>query len=153
MPYTNSQATPGLGTAISINTGTAGSPTWTQLGEVASMKQTGRKARTADVTNLQSGAAEFITTLVESGTFQLEGNRVATDPGQIAMESAFASLGVKQFKAVLPKSGSQTTAGDTYTFSGVIEEFASLSEISSQSQIKFMASIKVSNTYTFTAGS
>jgi hypothetical protein len=152
MPYTNSAAQYGVGTVIAINTGSSGSPTWTTIGEVISVKQTGRKARTADVTNLQSGAAEFITTLVESGSFAIEGNRVAADAGQVALETAFASLATKQFKATLPKTPAQSTSCDSYAFSGVIEEFNALSELSTQAQIKFTASIKVSNTYTFTAG-
>lgn len=152
MSYTNTAAQPGLGTVVAINTGTTVTPIWTTVGEITSVKQSGRKARTAEVTNLQSGAAEFIATLVESGSFSIDGNRVATDAGQLAVETAFSALTTKMFKATLPKTPAQTVSGDSYAFSGVIEEYNPLAEISGTSQIKYTCSVKVSNTYALTSG-
>jgi hypothetical protein len=154
MPYTNSQAQAGLGSIISINTGTTLSPVWTLIGEITSGKQSGRIAKTVDVTNLQSLAAEFITTLVDSGMFECSGNRVVGDAGQTAVETNFVTLKANiGFKVEVRKSPTQTTTGDTYTFAGVIQEWDSISDIAVDKAITFTMKIKISNTITFAAGS
>ena len=153
MSYTNSQAQTGLGSNISINTGTGTTPTWTQIFEITSAKMSGRQAKTVDVTNLQSTAAEFITTLVDSGTFDCSGNRVTGDPGQSAVEAAFSGLLSKQYKITLPKTAAQVSSGDSYTFNAVVQEWAPISDVGTDKAVQFSLKLKISNTITFTAGS
>lgn len=153
MSYTVSQAQAGLGSKISINTGTVMTPIWTQIFEVASIKNSGRVAKTVDVTNLQSGASEWITTLVDSGTFDCTGNRVVADPGQVAVETSFASLASNVgFQVEIRKTPTQTTHGDTYTFAGVIQEWDPVSDVSVDKAITFSLKIKISNVITYAAG-
>lgn len=153
MSYTDSMAQAGLGSKISINTGTVTTPIWTQIFEITSGKLSGRVAKVVDVTNLQSGAAEFIVTLVDSGTFDCSGNTVQADPGQLAVESNFATLASNiGFKVELRKTPAQTTTGNSYTMVGVIQEWDPISDISVDKAVTFSLKIKISNTITFTAG-
>jgi hypothetical protein len=154
IPYVNSMAQAGLGSKISINTGTVLSPTYIRIFEVTSIKQSGRVAKMVEVTNLQSGAVERITTLVDSGTVECSGNRVVGDPGQIAAEAAFETLASNVgFQIELRKSPTQTTKGDTYTFVGVVSEYDPISEISVDKAITSTIKVTISNTMTFAAGS
>ena len=153
MSYTQSAAQAGLGSIISINTGTQASPTWTQIFEINSAKLSGRQTKTADVTNLQSPAAEYIATIVEPGTFDCTGNRVHADPGQTAVDSAFSSLAAKQFQVQLPKISTQTTQGDAYTFSAVVQEWESIGDISPDKAVVFSLKLKITGQITYAAGS
>ncbi len=152
MAYTGTLAQSGLGTAFNINTSGTSTPTWTLIGEIISAPQSGRVAKTADATNLESLAAEFITTLVESGTFELTVNRVAGDAGQLALEAAFEGLLTKGYQVVLPKTLAQTTTGDTYLFSAIVEEYDNIAEIGPDKAIHSKIRLKVSGKITYTAG-
>lgn len=150
MSYTKSQAGIGLGSILSI--GSAGAtPTFTTVGEIKTINQSGRQVSTEDTTNLQSSAKEFIPTLVDSGTWDISGNRIGTDVGQIAMEAAFSSLALLPFTIQLPKQGSQTTKGDLFTFNALVQE-ANYS-VAVDKAVTFTAKLKVSGAMTITPGS
>jgi hypothetical protein len=151
MSYTQSLAGIGLGTVLSINTGTTGSPTWTAVGELNKLNLSGRQAGTTDVTNFQSSAREFKPTLISSGDWDFAGNRVGGDAGQVAMEAAFVGLLLKQFKIQLPLSGAQTTAGDSFTFVALVEELNYSVEV--DKAIPVQGKLKISGILTETAGS
>jgi hypothetical protein len=151
MPYTGSLAGIGLGSVLSINTGTASTPTWTAVGELRKLNLTGRQAGTADTTNFASAAREFKPTLIASGTWDIEGNRVGGDAGQVAMEAAFVGLAMKQFKIQLPISGAQTTTGDSFTFTALVEELDYSVEV--DKVVMLTGKLKVSGVLTETAGS
>lgn len=153
MSYTGTLAQSGLGTVFAINTSDTSSPTWTTIGEIINAPQSGRVAKTADATNLESLAAEFITTLVDSGNFELTVNRVAGDAGQLALETAFEGLLTKSFQITLPLSTTQVSTGDEYAFKAVVEEFDNISEIAPDKAIHSKIRLKVSGKITFTAGS
>jgi hypothetical protein len=153
MSYTGTHAQTALGTAIAINTGTVSTPVWTTIGEITAAPQSGRQAKTADTTNLQSLAAEFIPTLVESGMFDCTTNRVSSDAGQVAVEAAFASLKLTMFKITLPLNVSQTTAGDTLAFLALVEESNTLGEVGPDKAILYKFKLKISGLVTLTAGS
>lgn len=151
MAYTESLSGIGLGSTLSINTGTASTPSWTPVGELNKLNLTGRTAGTADSTNFQSSAREFKATLIDSGSWEFAGNRVGGDAGQVAMESAFTSLALKQFQIQLPKSGTQTTAGDSFTFTALVEEIDYSVEV--DKIVSMSGKLKVSGILTETAGS
>lgn len=153
MAYTGSLATTGLGSTFSINTSTPSTPTFVVIGEIVNAPQSGRMAKTADVTNLQSTNVEWIATLIDSGSFEITVNRVATDPGQLAIETAFEGLSKKQFKVVLPLQGTQVSLGDAYTFLAIVEEFTSLADLSPEKAIQSKIKLKTSGNLTFTPGS
>lgn len=153
MPYSGSLAGVGLSTVISINTGTVSTPTWTDIGELRKCSLTGRQTGDADVTNFQSSAREFVPTLIESGTWDIEGNRIGGDVGQVAMETAFTTVPpvLKQFKIQLPKTANQTTTGDSFTFMALIKELDYAVEI--DKAVTLTGKLKVSGILTVTAGS
>ena len=150
MPYTKSSAGIGLGTILSIGT-TGGTPTFTTVGEVKSFSQSGRQVSTEDVTNMQSSAKEFIPTLVDSGTWDITGNRVSSDAGQVAMEAAFQGLTVLPFKIQLPKTSTQNSTGDLFTFNALVQELDYT--VGVDKATTFSCKLKVSGLIALTIGS
>ncbi len=148
--YTKSAAGIGLGTTLSIGT-TGATPVFTPVGEIKTISQSGRQVSTEDVTNMLSSAKEFIPTLVDSGTWDISGNRIGADAGQIEMEAAFQGLTLVPFKIQLPKTGAQTTAGDSFAFTALIQELDY--SIAVDKAVTFTAKLKVSGLITETAGS
>jgi hypothetical protein len=146
-----SLATAGLGTVIAINTGTASTPTWTTIGESAEITPSGYQNKTDEVTNFGSTAVEHIFTIQDGGSWDIMANRVSSDTGQSALQTAFAAGTTKQFKATLPKNASQTTAGDNFQFSAIVEKFQP--SIKVDKATKMAITLKVTNGVTFTAGS
>lgn len=151
MSYTGTQAQTGLGTVLAINTGTTGSPTWTSIGEVVDLTQSNFQNESDDATNLSSTGREFIATLLNPGTWECTINRVSSDSGQTALVSAFNGLANKQFKVTLPLNHSQTTTGDTYQFTALVEKYGM--NIKPDKKVSITCSLKVSGALTFTAGS
>jgi hypothetical protein len=151
--YSGSLAGVGLSTVISINTGTVSSPTWTTVGELNKCVLSGRQTGDADVTNFESSAREFVPTLIESGTWDIAGNRIGGDAGQSAMETAFTTIPpvLSQFKIQLPKSGAQVSTGDSFVFKALIKELDYSIEI--DKAVSLSGKLKVSGILTVTAGS
>jgi hypothetical protein len=149
--YPGSAAQTASGTAFSINTGTVTTPVYTLIGELINPRQTGAKNNTAEVTNLQSTAEEFISTLPSPGNWEFTCNRVTGDTGQIAVLASFNNKTKVLYKLVLPLSPAQTTTGDSYVFSAIVETFA-ISDIDPKKAITITGSLKVSGGTTFTAG-
>ena len=146
MTYTNSNATAGRGSSLSIGT------TPTLIGEIKSASPSGNKWGTADVTNFESGInEEFITTIRNNGEVKISGNRVSSDAGQVLVEAAFASGALQPFVLKLPLAPNQTTTGDSYAFSALVEsrEF----KVDVTSAITWDVSLKVSGPVTLTEGS
>ena len=150
MPYTSSQAGIGLGSILSIGT-VGATPTFTLVGELKSLTQSGRSVGTEDTTNFQSSAKEFLPTLVDSGTWDFSGNRIGSDAGQIAMEAAFSGLSLLPFKIQLPKTSKQTTAGDTFTFTALVQDLNY--SVSVDKAVTVTGKLKVSGIITETPGS
>lgn len=153
MSYSKSAAQTGSQTVFGINTGTVLSPTYTPIAEVTDFSQTGKVNKTADVTNLQSLADEFIATLQTPGSFDLTFNRVATDTGQAAVKASFDGKTVIMYQVLIPKTAAQSSTGDAYTFSALVEEFDDMSSVSPSKQLVTKGKLKVSGPITFTAGS
>jgi hypothetical protein len=153
MSYTGTLSQAANQTAFNINTGTVGSPTYTIISEITDFSQSGKQNKTATATNLQSTADEFISTIQAPGSFSLTFNRVSADTGQAAVVAAFGSKVLTLFQVVLPKTAAQTTSGDKYAFNALVEQMDDLSSISPDKQIQSKATLKVSGSITFTAGS
>jgi hypothetical protein len=153
MPYTTSKAQKGLGSSLSINTGTISTPVWTVIGEITDLTQSGKSAKNVDTTNLQSAAEEFLPTILAASTIKIPMNRVSGDAGQAAVLSAFNALELVQFKVILPLTTAQTETGDSWVFLALVEEFNDIGNVKPDGKIATDASLKVSGGYTFTAGS
>jgi len=150
-------ATSGEGSALSINTGTTGTPSWVTIGEIMTFDVTGRTAGTSDVTNFNSGKYKaWIPTLIDSGVVDMKVNRAfgSSDAGQVALEAAFVGLTVTGFKFVFPISAvaGQTTVGDTLIFQALVQECGSWS-VSPDKAVTAAFKLKITGAWTYTAGS
>ena len=153
MPYTLSKAQTGAGTLVNINTGTPSTPTWTVIGEIQNFSQSGKQNATDETTNLQSTGEEFLATFFKPGKFDFTYSRVSGDTGQVALKTSFDSKTILGYQVVLPKTPTQSSTGDTYTFSALVEEMADISDIQPTKKILGKASLKVSGAITLVAGS
>ena len=151
MPYDGTEAGIGLGTVLSI--GTNASPiVYTAVGELSGLNESGRQAGTDDATNFESGAREFLPTLIDSGNWAFTGNRIGSDAGQVEMETAFAALEIRPFKVELPKTSAQTVSGDVATFKALIEQW-NVTPIEVDKIVKIQGQLKVSGVITWIEGS
>lgn len=152
MAYTGSKAVAGKGAQLAINTGTASVPVWSPVYEMASIAPSAYENKTDDSSNLNSVAAERLSTLPDGGTWDCSGNWIPTDTGQIAMAAAFASGALKSFKVTLPVAPGQTTSGDSFAFSGIVTKW-SPAITGADKKIGNSCTIATSNGVTYTAGS
>lgn len=148
-----SKAQSGSGVVIAVNTGTVSTPTWTVIGEVTGLTQSGYENETDDVTNLQSTAREFIPTITNPGMWDSEINRYSSDAGQVALVASFVAIPPTslQYKITYPLNAIQTTTGDTEVFTGIVQKYSKT--IKRDKKISIAASWKVSNAPVFTEGS
>lgn len=146
MAYTGTKAQSGNQTQVNINTGTPTTPTWTLVGEVSNFQQSGSQNKSEDATNLQSTAEEFVPTILSPGKFAGQMSRISGDAGQAAVLTAFSSVppSLVQFQVQLPKTATQTTKGDSFTFTAMVEEFNDLGDVSPTKIIKTAFSLKIS---------
>ena len=98
-----------------IAMGAVGGP-YTDIGEINSYNGFDGQAADIDVTTLTSTAKEFRAGLQDFGNFTLNVNRVFSDAGQIAVESAKASGVVREFQVTLSDA-------KIILFQGVIKSF------------------------------
>lgn len=154
MSYTSSQAQAGRGTQIAIGPAVTNppvaSPTYVNIEEAKTASIQGGKWSTTDVTNFNSGNyEEFITTIFQTGTVPLAGNRVSSDPGQAALLAALGTGKLYMFQITLPMAGAQT-AGDVYTFNALVEGNDVSLEV--EKAIEFSCSLKISGPATLAVG-
>jgi hypothetical protein len=146
MTYTGSKAQAGRGSSLSIGA------TPTLIGEITEIPVNRPKWDTDDVTNLESGSdSEFITTIRKSATFTVKGNRVSSDAGQEAVETAYQNGAEVAFVITLPKNASQTTTGDSLSFTALV--LSSDFTVSPTKKIEFSIDLQVTGGMPLTAGS
>ncbi|MGC1784452.1 MAG: hypothetical protein WA708_18150 [Acidobacteriaceae bacterium] len=144
MTYTRSLAQAGRGSTLSIGA------TPTLIGEVRNAPMNRGKWKFADVTNFESGSdEEVLTTIRETGSVPMEGNRVSGDAGQVLVEAAYQSGALTAFVLTLPVTAAQST-GDSYAFSAYVE--GSDFTVDVEKEIDFKISLKISGGTVFTAG-
>jgi hypothetical protein len=144
--YAGTLAQTGAGTIISIGTAPG-----TVIGEASDLPLNRPKWATANVTNFQSGKdAEYIGTVREGATVNVKGNRVSADAGQVAVETAYQSGLATTFLVTLPKTKLQTSAGDTITFSAIVQSFDF--SVSPTKQVEFSIDLQVSGPSNVTPG-
>ena len=146
MTYTGSQAQAGRGSSLSIGA------TPTLIGEVKDVPLNRGKWDLVDVTNFESGSdSEQIVTMRKPGSVTFKGNRVSADAGQTACEAAYQNGTLVAFVLQLPKTATQTTAGDKYTFNAFVvsSDFAN----ATTAVIEFTIELQISGTCTLTVGS
>lgn len=144
MAYTGSKADNGLGSTLGIGA------VPTMVGEIKSMKLSGRKWDTDDVTNMNSVTKEFISSIQDTGEWAIEGNKVTSDAGQLAVETAFASGALTSFTITIAKAPGQLTTGDKWVVNALITECDYSFETAKANT--FSMKLKCSGAMVFTAG-
>jgi hypothetical protein len=129
------------------------SSTVTPIYYITSCKHSGKTNKKVDITSLQSTGVEELLTMSDFGSFDLTINRVSSDPGWIGLQAAWAAKAYSTFTLVLPMTAAQSVNGDKYVFTGVVETFDDVTDITSDKQMVTNAKVAVSGAWTFTAGS
>jgi hypothetical protein len=106
------------GSTFSVDTAAdgAGTPTWTNVGNIKSYSGFDGSATEIDVTDLNSVAKEKRLGLQDWGSFSLDANINYTDAGQAAMLASCKAKTVKQYKLTLPDGSAKTFAAYVKTF-------------------------------------
>jgi hypothetical protein len=144
--YTGSKAQAGRGSLLSIGA------TPTPVGEVADVPFNRPEWETVDTTNFDSGIdEEQLVTIRRASTFSITGNRVSSDAGQIAAETAYQSGALTAFTFALPKTTAQTTTGDTYSFKAYVK--GSNFKVSPTGKVEFTLNLQTSGPVTVQVGS
>ena len=140
----NATAT-GTGVALSVTP-------FIVIGEVSSSPTSGYKWDLEDVTNFDSGNnKEFLKTLLDSGKWDLEFNRVSTNGGQQALKAAFQDTAAYMFQVAVPMNVDETNSGDSVICAGLVADYDDTVQIGKA--IKIKASIQRTGPPTYTQGS
>ena len=147
MPYTGSKGSIAQGATVGIGS------TPVLIGEVNDIQLSGRQVGSESTTNFSSLAEEFVPTLLTSGSWTIKGNAISGDVGQVALLAALIAVPavLKPFTITLLKNPFQTTLGDVYTFSALVESFDV--SLNPKKVTTFDSKLKVSGQITFTPGS
>jgi hypothetical protein len=143
------KATSGKGLILNIITGTISIPVITPVGELFSLKPA-MKFETDDATTFASLGREFITTMLDGGEWKFDANRVSTDTGQGALQTAFLTGAILSLTIVATKEAGQTTTGDTWAFSAYVTDFNPSFEPTKK--VAMSGALRTSNGVTFTEG-
>lgn len=144
--YAGSKAQAGRGSTLSIGA------TPTEIGECSDVPFTRPEWDFVDVTNLDSGSdQEMLPTIRKAASFTVKGNRVSSDAGQLAVETAYGSGALTAFTLQLPKTAAQTSTGDKYAFNAFVK--SSSFDVTPTKQVEFSIALQTSGPITFTAGS
>lgn len=145
---TLSQNATAAGTAVSL-TFTVG---YVTIGEIKSAPPVEGKFDKEDVSNFQSGVdKEYIKLMRDNGAPKITGNRVSSDAGQLATIAAYNDPNnAYMFQVTLPKTPTQTTTGDTYTYNALVlgQSFV----LETNKATTFTLDLQITGPVTFTAG-
>ena len=95
---------------------------------------------------------EFIATLPSSGNMKVVCNRIDNDPGQLAIEAAWRARTTKLYQLTYPKTATQTTNGDVYIFSAIVEAATPAQQFKPSDVINYEFTLKISGLDAYTAG-
>lgn len=140
-----------IGSKLSVDTGSEGSPTWTQIANLTTIGEIGLESDEIDVTTLDSADdfKEYIGGAKDGGTIDLEGN-IVTDDGLTQLYTLANSREAKKFKVEYPTKTGETTPA-SWAITGYIASCKD-GEKTVDGLLTFSASIRVSGAPTFTAG-
>ena len=147
----------GKGTVLSIGSGGTGEQ-FTAIVQVKTFQFSGQKWSFDDATNAGSPAVgvgvlkESIPSTMDAGDMAIAGIFLPSDPGQLALATAFNAGTLTDFKLQVGLGPGQTVVGNLYTFSGYLQELPA-PNIQFDKIIDFKASIKLNTVITVTQGS
>jgi hypothetical protein len=143
--YTGSKAQAGRGSILAIGA------TPTPIGECSDVPFNRPEWETVDTTNFDSGSdEEQLVTIRRAATFSITGNRVSSDAGQVAAETAYQSGALMPFTFTLPKTTAQTSSGDKYAFQAYVK--GSNFKASPTGKVEFTLNLHSSGPVVLTAG-
>lgn len=146
MTYTGSKAQAGRGSTLSIGA------TPTEIGEVSDVPFNRPEWDFVETTNFDSTIdAEVLTVIRKVADVEFTFNRVSSDAGQVLVETAYNSGALAAFVLQLPKTPTQTTAGDKYTFSAYV--VGSNLKVSPKDKVAGTVKLQTSGPVTLTVGS
>lgn len=149
------KATTGKSAILAIGSGESPTPVL----QVKTWSFSGQQAKYDDTTNAGSpaqGAAvmeEAIPSTVSPGQLTVSGVFLPTDPGQESLASAFLSQALTSFTFTFPLFPGQTTTGNSYAFSGYVQDMPNAVDVDYSKAINFKTTIKIQGPITVTAGS
>ena len=142
--YSGSQAQAGRGTTLTVG--------GTLVGEITNFSLNRPEWEFADTTNFESGSdSEMLSTIRKAPTVDLKGNRVSSDAGQQAVETAYQNGSLQACVVTLPKTAAQTTVGDKFSFNAYVK--GSNFSIETTKQVEFSITLQISGPVTLTIGS
>ncbi len=151
------KGTTGIGAVVSI--GVAGSPeTFVPILQTKTYAFAGQTVTYDDTSSLDSpivagaGLEENIPARYAAGTFKTTGIFLPSDPGYIAVMTAFNGGAQADFKVQLPKGVAQATAGNLYAFGAFISDMP-LPDISFDKAMTISLNLKINTVITITPGS
>lgn len=105
-----------------------------------------------DTTNFNSGSdKEVLSTIRDTGSVPFKVNRVAGDAGQLLVEAAYQSGALNSFTLQLPKTPTQSVAGDKYVFSAYVK--SSKLTVETTKKIGLEIDLMITGAISYTAGS
>lgn len=151
--------TAGTARGVVLSVGSGGtSETFTSVAQLKSWEFNGKKWSFADVTNGDSPAVgpgvleESVPNKLSPGEMAIAGVYLPGDAGYTALQAAHNSGKLCDFKLQLPVIGSQSTAGNLYTFKAYVQDDP-LPDLQFDKEMTFKTTLKLNSLISFTAGS
>ncbi len=160
-PYTVSKSIQGIGAQLAIGPGaqsgaTASSATFTNVLELTDIPHKAGTWDRRETTNFNTlnFVKEYGKGLYDAGTFDITGNAIVDDPGQLLMEAAFGDrYGQYLFQLTMPLAIGQTKSGNLYTFTGLVMSYTPIGTLNPDKTIEVKATIQLITKLAKTMGS
>jgi hypothetical protein len=149
----------GKGTTLSIGSG-GQSETFTAIAQLKTIQFGGQKIDFDEISNLDSPQMGTSGTLLrermpsaaDAGTLDASGVFLPGDAGQLALDTAYKSGALTDFKIQLPKGPGQATTGNLYAFSAYLAE-RPLPDVQFDKTVTFKMKLQLTTDITITPGS
>jgi predicted secreted protein len=144
-----SKAFAGIGTQLQRDDGTGN---FTTVAEMVKIQGTGSKADVIDVTNMDSPTAykEKLVTLLDAGEISWDGNLIAGDATQQAVQADFDGRVLHNWQIVLPINPATTVTFGHWAFQAYVT--AVDIDVEHDKQAKISGKLTITGPRTFTPG-
>ena len=137
----------------------ASTPTGIAILQMKNFTMPAQKYAFDDITNTNSPTIgvsvmkENVITVLDPGEATFTGVFIPTDPGIVALQTAFATGIAQQFQVQLPLLPGQSTSGNVYEFNAWVAENPQPTDIDASKAITVKVTLKLSSLMTYTVGS
>jgi hypothetical protein len=152
-------ATPASIPSIAFSVAPATTPTGITILQMKSFTMPSQKVAFDDITNTNwpfvgvLTQKESIATTVDPGEMSITGIFVPSDPGLIALQTAFSSGLEQAFQVQLKPIAGQSTTGNVYSFLAFISENPVPSDVTPDKAVTIKISLKLNSMLTVIEGS